>query len=69
MFLNEVDPENKIFEVAEVSFNSLNDKGANSENLLHLYKCTALQYGMLLVKKGIHYLKEKRLYYYRHDAT
>ena len=59
MFLNEVDPENKVFEVAEVSFNSLNDKGANSEKPSAFIQMHGLTVWDAIGEKGIHYLKEK----------
>lgn len=59
MFLNEVDPENKVFSVAEVSYNTLNDKGANSEKPSAFNQLHSLVVWDAIGEKGIKYLKDK----------
>ena len=59
MFLNEVDPDNKVFTVAEVSYNVLNDKGYDNFKPSTFSKLHNVRVWNAIGEKGIHYLKEK----------
>ena len=59
LFLSEVDPENKVFTVAEVSYNVLNDKGASIEKPSAFVRMHGLTVWDAIGEKGIHHLKEK----------
>lgn len=59
LFLSEVDPENKVFDVAEVSYNVLNNKGANAEKPSMFNDMHRVMVWDAIGERGIHYLKEK----------
>lgn len=59
MFLQEIDPENKVFTVAEVSYNVLNDKGYSSSNPSMFSQLHQIMVWDAIGEKGIHMLKEK----------
>ena len=59
LFLNEVDPDNKIFDVAEVSYNTLNNKGVDFANPPMFNKLHNIVTWSAIGEKGIQYLKNK----------
>ena len=59
LFLNEVDPDNKIFDVAEVSYNALNNIGASVERPSPFVAMHNVMVWDAIGERGIRYLKEK----------
>ncbi len=59
LFLNEVDPENKIFDVAEVSYNVLNNNGASVEKPTPFVAMHNVMVWDAIGERGIKYLKDK----------
>lgn len=58
-FLSSVDPENKVFSVAEVSYNTLNDKGADLRNPMAFVLMHNVMVWSAIGEKGIKYLKNR----------
>lgn len=59
LFLNEVDPENKIFDVAEVSYNVLNNIGSSVEKPTPFVSMHKVMVWDAIGERGIKYLKDK----------
>lgn len=59
LFLNEVDPNTEIFTVAEVSYNTLNNNGADIRSPSTFNKLHNLNVWSAIGEKGIEYLKNK----------
>ena len=59
LFLQEVDPENKIFDVAEVSYNVLNNTGASVERPNPFSAMHNVVVWDAIGERGIQYLKDK----------